>query len=429
MTIAFLFGALFFLLLLGVPVAVGLGLSSLLTIVFYGHESLAALAAKFLQTANISALLCVPFFILASNLMTSGGVARRMIDLTVAMVGHLRGGLAIASVMACMLFAAVSGSSPATVIAVGSIIITGMVEAGYGKRFAAGVICNAGTLGILVPPSLILVVYAAATDTSVGRLFMAGILPAIVLGVMLMTTIWVVAWKLDLPRQKRVTFWQLIATARRAVWGLLLIFIILGGIYGGIFTPTEAASVAVVYAAVVALFIHRDLAFRDLPKVIVQSGRTTVMLMFIISNALLFAYVLTTMQIPQATAQHLLNSGMSRGMFLLIMNLVLLLAGNFMDPSSIVLILAPIVFPIATRMGVDPVHLGIIMAVNMEIGLVHPPVGLNLFVMSEVAHMSLGDVVKAALPWLLVLLVFLGIVTYVPLLSTTLPELVLGSSL
>jgi C4-dicarboxylate transporter DctM subunit len=428
MTIAFLFSAFFALLLLGVPVAIGLGLSSVLAIFFFGHESMAALAAKFFQTANISALLCVPFFILASNLMTSGGVARRMIDFTIAAVGHLRGGLAIASVMACMLFAAVSGSSPATVIAVGSIIITGMVEAGYSKRFAAGVICNAGTLGILVPPSLILVVYGAATDTSVGRLFMGGILPGIVLGLMLMGAIYAAAWKLDLPRQKRASFRDLFSAARRAAWGLLLIFIILGGIYGGVFTPTEAASVAVVYAAAIALFVHRDLALRDLPRVIVQSGRTTVMLMFIISNAMLFAYVLTTLQIPQTAAQQVLNSGMSHWMFLLIVNLVLLLAGNFMDPSSIVLILAPIVFPIATRMGIDPVHLGIIMAVNMEIGLVHPPVGLNLFVMSGVANMQLGDVVKAALPWLAVLLVFLGIVTYVPILSTTLPDLVLGRS-
>ncbi len=426
MTTVFLFVTLFSLLLLGVPIAVGLGLSSVLTILFFGHESMAALAAKFFQTANVSALLCVPFFVLASNLMTSGGVARRMIDFTIAALGHLRGGLAIASVMACMLFAAVSGSSPATVIAVGSIVITGMVEAGYSKKFAAGVICNAGTLGILVPPSLILVIYAAATDSSVGRLFMAGILPGIVLGLMLMGTIWVVAWKLDLPRQPWNGFKWLFTSAHRAAWGIMLIGIILGGIYGGIFTPTEAAAVAVVYAGVVALFVHRDLPFRDLPKVILSSGRMTVMLMFIISNALLFAYVLTTQQIPQVIAQQMLSAGMAPWQFLLIMNLVLLLAGNFMDPSSIVLILAPIVFPIAMKMGIDPIHLGIIMVVNMEIGLVHPPVGLNLFVMSGVANMTLGDVVKSALPWLVVLLVFLVVVTFVPLLSTTLPDLVLG---
>lgn len=426
MVTTFLFVALFVLLFAGVPVAVALGLSSVLAILLFGSESLASIVNKFAGTMQLSTLLAIPFFILAGSLMTTGGVARRMINFAIDAVGHLRGGLAIAGVLACMLFAAVSGSSPATVIAVGSIVITGMVRSGYSQNFAAGVICNAGTLGILIPPSIVMVVYAAATESSVGRLFMAGVIPGILLGLLLMVAIWIAAWKLDLPRQPKVPWRQTLAAGRKALWGLLLIVIILGGIYGGVFTPTEAAAVAAVYALVVALFVYRDLGPADLPRVLLDSGKVTVMLMFIIANAVLFAYVLTSEQIPQQIAAAILDAGLSPWMFLLVLNIILLVAGNFMEPSSIVLILAPIVFPIAMQLGIDPIHLGIIMVVNMEIGMVSPPVGLNLFVTAGITRMSVGQVVQAALPWLGILISFLIIVTYVPGISTFLPNLVFG---
>ena len=423
MTTALLFILLFVFMFLGMPIAIALGLSSVLAIIWVGHDSLASLSLKLYETSEQFTLMAIPFFILAGAFMTTGGVARRMIRFANACVGHLHGGLAMASVLACMLFAAVSGSSPATVVAVGTIVIGGMVKAGYSKEMAAGVICNAGTLGILIPPSIVMVVYGAVTETSVGQLFMAGIIPGIVLGVMLMVAIYFRARHLKLPRQPRTSARELLVAGRDSMWGLLLIIIILGGIYGGIFTPTEAAAVAAVYAFFVAIFVYRDMGMKDVPRVLVDAGRVTVMLMFIIANALLFAYVLTTERIPQTIAEHIVAWGMAPWEFLIVVNIMLLIAGNFMEPTGIILILAPILFPIALRLGIDPVHLGIIVTVNMEIGMVTPPVGLNLFVTSGITGMSMMHVVKAALPWLSVLMVFLVIVTYVPQLSLWLPHL------
>src|SRR4051812_2365344 len=423
MMTAALFAMLIVFLLLGLPIAVALGLSSVLVITFLGRDSLASLALKLYETSEQFTLLAIPFFILAGAFMTTGGVARRMIRFANACVGHLHGGLAIASVLACMLFAAVSGSSPATVVAVGTIVIGGMVRAGYSQKFAAGVICNAGTLGILIPPSIVMVVYAAATESSVGKLFMAGILPGIVLGLMLMVAIYVRARMIDLPRQPKATGREIAVAGRQSLWGLLLLIIIMGGIYGGVFTPTEAAAVAAVYAFFVAVFVYRDIGLKEVPKVLVDAARVTVMLMFIIANALLFGYVLTTERIPQAIAEQIVSWGVAPWQFLIIVNILLLIAGNFMEPTGIILILIPILFPISQRLGIDPIHLGIIVTVNMEIGMVTPPVGLNLFVTSGITGMSVMEVVRAALPWLSVLLVFLVIVTYVPWLSLWLPGL------
>jgi C4-dicarboxylate transporter, DctM subunit len=424
MTIAALFLMLFIFMGLGMPVAVALGLSSLLTIMAFAHDSLASLSLKLYDTSEAYTLLAIPFFILGGTFMTTGGVAKRMIRFANACIGHFRGGLAMASVMACMLFAAVSGSSPATVVAVGSIVIGGMVKAGYPKNFAAGVICNAGTLGILIPPSIVMVVYGAATETSVGKLFMAGIIPGIMLGLMLMAAIYVRARMLNLPRQPRATLAEALKAGRDSLWGLLLVVIILGGIYGGIFTPTEAAAVAAVYAFVVAVFVYRDLNMKDVPKVLLESGKVTVMLMFIVANALLFAHVLTTERIPQTIAETIVGWGMPAWQFLIVVNILLLIAGMFMEPTGIVLILAPILFPIAQRLGIDAVHLGIIMVVNLEIGMVTPPIGLNLFVTTGITGMSIMQVARAALPWTTVLLVFLIIVTYVPIITLALPNLV-----
>jgi C4-dicarboxylate transporter DctM subunit len=268
-----------------------------------------------------------------------------------------------------------------------------------------------------------MVVYAAATSTSVGKLFIAGIVPGIVLGLMLMGAIYVRARIIKLPREPRASLREVLTAGRESLWGLLLLLIILGGIYGGIFTPTEAAAVAAIYAFAIAIFVYRDIGMRQVPKVLVDAARVTVMLMFIIANALLFAHVLTTERIPQAITEQIVAMGMKPWQFLLVVNVLLLIAGNFMEPTGIILILAPILFPIARQLGIDPVHLGIIMTVNMEIGMVTPPVGLNLFVTSGITGMSVVQVVRAALPWLSVLLVFLAIVTYVPQLSLWLPNL------
>ena len=424
MNTAILFITLFAFMAIGMPVAISLGLSSMLTILLFGQDSLASLSIKLYETSEHYTLLSIPFFILAGAMMSTGGVAKRMVRFAVAAVGHLRGGLAIASVLACTMFAAVSGSSPATVVAIGSIVIAGMVRSGYPQPFAAGVICNAGTLGILIPPSIVMVVYAAVTEESVGRMFMAGVVPGLLLALMLSVAVWWRAGKLTLARSERASPTELLTSFKDSIWGLALLAVIMGGIYGGIFTPTEAAAVAAVYATLVAVIVYRDIKPRDLPHVLMDAGKTTVMLMFIVANALLFAHVLTTERIPQTIAEGILAAGMTPWMFLLVVNIILLVAGNFMEPTGIILILAPIFFPIATQLGIDPIHLGIIMVVNMEIGMITPPVGLNLFVTSGITGMNIVQVVRAALPWLMILLLFLVMVTYIPQISLFLPELV-----
>ncbi|MEO9101277.1 MAG: TRAP transporter large permease subunit [Burkholderiaceae bacterium] len=424
MNTAILFITLFLFMALGMPVAISLGLSSLLTIVFFGQDSLASLSIKLYETSEHYTLLSIPFFILAGVMMSTGGVAKRMVRFAVAAVGHLRGGLAIASVLACTLFAAVSGSSPATVVAIGSIVIAGMVRNGYPKEFAAGMICNAGTLGILIPPSIVMVVYAAVTNVSVGRIFMAGVVPGLLLASMLAFAVWWRAGKLTLSKTERAPTREVLIAFKDSIWGLALLAIIMGGIYGGIFTPTEAAAVAAVYATFVAVAVYRDIKWKDLPHVFMDAGKTTVMLMFIIANALLFAHVLTTERIPQTITEHIVAAGMAPWMFLIVVNVILLIAGNFMEPTGIILILAPIFFPIAEQMGIDPIHLGVIMVVNMEIGMITPPVGLNLFVTSGITGMSLVQVTKAAMPWLMILLLFLLLVTYIPQISLWLPALI-----
>jgi C4-dicarboxylate transporter DctM subunit len=422
MTVLFLFLLLFLLMFIGVPIAASLGLAGSITIMLFSPDSVRSLAIKLFETSEHYTLLAIPFFLLSGAFMTTGGVARRLIDFANACVGHIRGGLAIGAVLACMLFAALSGSSPATVAAVGSIAIAGMVRSGYPQAFGAGIVCNAGTLGILIPPSIVMVVYAAATEQSVGKLFMAGVVPGLLLGLVLMVAIYIVARIKKLPALPRASFREWLRSAREAFWGLLLMVIILGGIYTGMFTPTEAAAVAAVYAGFVALFVYKDLKIRECPKVLLESGKLTIMLMFIIANAMLFAHVLTTEQIPQQITAWVVELGLQPWQFLLVVNIVLLIAGAFMEPSAIILILAPILFPIAMQLGIDPIHLGIIMVVNMEIGLITPPVGLNLFVTSAVTGMPLTAVIRAALPWLMMLISFLMVITYIPAVSMALPN-------
>lgn len=452
MEVAILFILVIAMLMIGVPIAISLGLSSIFFLLILSDTSLASIAQSFFQAmAGHYTLLAIPFFILASSFMSTGGVAKRIIRFSIAVVGHFPGGLAIAGVFACMLFAALSGSSPATVVAIGTIVIAGMRQVGYSKEFAAGVIANAGTLGILIPPSIVMVVYASATDVSVGRMFLAGVIPGLLAGIMLMVTIYIIAKMRNLPKGDWLGWNEIFASAREAVWGLFLIVIILGGIYGGIFTPTEAAAVASVYAFIIAVFVYRDMgplaerdgkprqnliqkptalitAFfhKDTRDTLFEAGKLTVTLMFIIANALILKHVLTDEQIPQQIASAMLSAGFGAIMFLVIVNVILLIGGQFMEPSGLIVIVAPLVFPIAIELGIDPIHLGIIMVVNMEIGMITPPVGLNLFVTSGVAKMPMMSVVRAALPFLGVLFIFLILITYVPIISTFLPTYFMG---
>lgn len=459
MTTITLFLMLFVCMMLGMPIAIALGFASISTILLFADDSLASMSLKLFETLSEHyTLLAIPFFILSSAFLTTGGVARRMIGFANDLVGHIRGGLAMASVLSCMMFAAVSGSSPATVAAIGAIVITGMVKAGYPEKFAAGVIANAGTLGILIPPSIVMLVYAAATEVSAARMFMAGLIPGLMMGGILMIAIYIAARYMNLPSQPWPGIKPLLKSAFKASGGLFLIVIVLGSIYGGVASPTEAAAVSAVYAFLVAAFGYRDMgplkeipwrypreqlgraAFRnswqmlwafprcwgdrEINKTVLEAAKVSIMLLFIISNAMLFAHVLTTERIPHMIAETIMGWGLTPWMFLIVVNLLLLAAGNFMEPSAILLIMAPILFPIATQLGIDPIHLGIIMVVNMEIGMLTPPVGLNLFVTAGITGKSMGWVIHAALPWLVLMLIFLMIITYVPQVSLFLPEFI-----
>ncbi|MEH6577001.1 MAG: TRAP transporter large permease subunit [Amphritea sp.] len=457
MTTAALFILLFACMFMGMPIAIALGLSSVATILMFSNDSLASISLKLFEaTSEHYTLLAIPFFILSSAFLSTGGVAKRLINFAVDSVGHVRGGLAMASVMACMLFAAVSGSSPATVAAIGTIVIAGMVRSGYPESFAAGVIANAGTLGILIPPSIVMLVYSAATEVSASRMFMAGFLPGLMMGGILMIAIYIAARIMKLPAEPFPGVLHLGKSFMIALGGLMLIIIVLGSIYGGIASPTEAAAVAAVYAYLVSVLGYRDIgpmkgvswrntdealataAVRnvlqmlwaipksirhpEVRKVILDATKVSLMLLFIIANAMLFAHVLTTERIPHQIAETIIQWGLPAWGFLIVVNILLLIAGNFMEPSAIILIMAPILFPIATQLGIDPVHLGIIMVVNMEIGMLTPPVGLNLFVTAGITGKNMIWVIKACLPWLSLLLIFLMLITYIPQISLFLPE-------
>ena len=550
MTGLIIFVLLFALMLTGMPVSISLGLTVLTFLFTMTNVPIESVALKLFTGIERFEIMAIPFFILAGNFLTHGGVARRMINFATSMVGHWHGGLGIAGVMACALFAAVSGSSPATVVAIGSIILPAMVKAGFPKRFGAGVITTSGALGILIPPSIVMVMYSVATNTSVGALFMAGVVPGLILASMLGALTWYRAWKNKYPRMQLaggrsggqatiasvaglsaslffittpilaawlslkqmegggvltvlvaiiwlvvarlltksrfvlrwvftlaflvtpplllygislvflpiggyaallvlLALWLIVAyplakkadlmrgigfearhealqvwnTFWESVWGLLLVIVVLGGIYSGVFTPTEAAAMSAVYAFFVAVFVYKDMGLKQVPKVLLDSANMSAMLLYIITNAVLFSYLLTSEQIPQLMADWMIGKGLGPVAFLMMVNLLLLLAGNVMEPSSIVLITAPILFPVAIKLGIDPVHFGILITVNMEVGMCHPPVGLNLYVASGLTKMGITELTIAVWPWLLTMLVFLVMVTYIPQMSLWLPRM------
>jgi C4-dicarboxylate transporter DctM subunit len=428
MTGLVIFGILIALMLTGMPISISLGLTVLTFLFTMTDVPLESVALKLFTGIEKFEIMAIPFFILAGNFLTHGGVARRMIRFATALVGHLHGGLALGGVVACALFAAVSGSSPATVVAIGSILLPAMVKQGYPKKFGVGVIGTAGALGILIPPSIVMVIYAVSTNSSIGRLFIAGIIPGLMLAALLMFVTWVVAKRRNYPRMKRASLKEVWASFRESVWGLFLIVVVIGGIYAGIFTPTEAAAMSAAYAFFVSVFVYKDLTLKQVPKVLLDSANLSAMILYIITNAVLFSFLLTSEQIPQSLSTWINEMGLSPWMFLVVVNILLLIAGNFMEPSSILLITAPILFPVAMKLGIDPIHLGIIMTVNMEIGMITPPVGLNLYVASGISGMGLTETTKACAPWILVMIAFLLLITYVPIISTWLPDLLMGKA-
>ena len=408
---------LFALLFSSTPIAVALGGTAFLYFFYYTLMPMTQVPERLFNALNSFPLMAIPFFVFGANLMSRGGISKRLTDAGNAVVGHLRGGMAMTAVLACMFFAAVSGSSPATVVAVGTLMIPAMIASGYPKQFSTGLIASAGSLGILIPPSTPLIVYGISTEQSIGDLFMAGVVPGIMAGSMLLVTVVIVAWKNGYGTDEHaivMTTGEKFRAIRDASLSLALPVIVLGGIYGGFFTPTEASAVAVGYALLVSMLVYRELGWKDLWPIVLASARTSAMVMFIIANGILFTFVLTSERIPAQITDSILGMELQPWQFLLVVNILLLIVGCFMETSSAILILAPILLPIGLELGVDPIHLGVIMVMNLEIGMLTPPLGLNLFVASGLSGMSVLQVARAAIPFALVLLVGLMLVTYIP---------------
>jgi C4-dicarboxylate transporter DctM subunit len=410
-----IFSLLVVLMLTGMPISIALGLTVLGFFFTMTSVPIDTVALKLFSGLEKFEIMAIPFFILAGNFLTNGGAARRMIHFASTMVGHYYGGLGLAGVLACAMFAAISGSSVATVVAVGTIIMPAMMKAGYPKRFSAGVITTSGALGILFPPSINLVIFSIATSgmSATGPHGEA------------VSTAWFRAKKFDYPRMEKATWGERWKAFREASWGLALIVIVIGGIYSGLFTPTEAAATAAVYSFFISVFVYKDMKLVQVPKVLRNAAAMSSMLLYIITNAVLFSFLLTSEQIPQAMAAWMTTQGFGVVVFLFLVNIILLVAGNFMDPSAIVLIMAPILYPVAVKLGVNPIHLGILMAVNMEVGMCHPPVGLNLYVASGITKMGITELTVAVWPWLLTMIGFLVLVTYWAPLSLWLPHLLM----
>ncbi len=420
--VGIVFALLIALMLTGIPVSIALGLTVLTFLFLLTEVPVEAVALKLFTGIEKWEIMAIPFFILAGNFLTHGGVARRMILFATSMVGHWHGGLAIAGIIACAMFALVCGSSVATVVAIGSILLPAMVKQGYPKRFGAGVIITAGSLGILMLPSIPKVIYAISTNTSIGALFVAGVFPGILLTVMLCSVTWYLARKNAYPRMVKATWGQRWRAFRASIWGLMLVVIIIGGIYSGIFTATEAAAMSAVYAFFISVFVYKDMPLKSTPKVLLKSASLSAMLLYIVTNAVLFSFLMAHENIPQAMADWIIGKDLGPIGFLAFTNVLLLLAGNIMEPSSIILVMAPILHPAAIRLAIDSVHFGILIDANMEIGLCHPPVGLNLYVASGISKMGITELAVAVMPWLCTMLVFLIIVTYWPGLSLWLPR-------
>ena len=420
-----IFALLIALMLTGIPVSIALGLTVMTFLFTLTTVPIEAVSMKLFTGIESFEIMAIPFFILAGNFLTHGGVARRMIDFATSLIGHWHGGLGLAGIVACAMFALVCGSSVATVAAIGAIVLPEMVRRGYPMHFGAGIITVAGSLGILMLPSIPKIVYAVATNTSIGALFVAGLLPGIMLTTMLCIVTWYIARKRDYPRLSKATWGETVRAFRDSIWGLMLVVIIIGGIYSGLFTATEAAAMAAVYSFFVAVFVYKAIGLKDVPRVLLRSANTSAMLLYIITNAVLFSFVLSNENLPGTLADWIAAQNLGWVGFLMLVNVLLLLAGNFMEPNSIILIMAPILAPAAKKLGIDLVHFGIVMDVNMEVGLCHPPVGLNLYVASMIARMRITDLAVAVMPWLLTMLAFLVVVTYWPDLTLWLPR-VLG---
>ncbi|KKM09792.1 C4-dicarboxylate ABC transporter permease [Clostridiales bacterium PH28_bin88] len=420
---AIIFGTFAILVILGVPVAVSLGLAALAAIFSSGSVPLIVVPQKFFASTDSFPLMAIPFFMIAGSLMERGGISRRLINLANALIGSLPGGLALVTILASMFFAAISGSGPATVAAIGSIMIPAMIRQKYSDEFALATQASAGYIGIIIPPSIPMITYGVATGASIGALFMAGFLPGMLIGGSLMVVAFLIAKKKGYIGRNRASIGEIAQAFKDALWALLMPIIILGGIYGGIFTPTEAANVAVVYGLVVGLFVYKELKFTDLPKVLKTSAISSAMVMLIIAAASSFGLLLTREMIPNKIAEAFIAFSSSPLVLLLLVNVLLLVVGTFMETNAAIIILAPIFLPVITQMGIDPVHFGIIMVVNLAIGMITPPLGVNLFVASGLTGSPIEKVIRGNWLYLVAAILALMLITYVPGISMLLPRM------
>jgi C4-dicarboxylate transporter, DctM subunit len=408
---------------LSVPIAFSLGIASTLAVNTADMPMLVVIQRMF-GSLDLFPLMAIPFFILAGNLMEAGGISKRLVNFANTLVGSLSGGLAIVAVVTSMFFAAISGSGPATTAAIGSILIPAMIARGYDRNFAGGVQAVSGELGVIIPPSIPLILYGVTAEVSISKLFIAGVIPGFLIAGSLMLVVFLISKKKGYKGEAKATTAERLEAFRKAFLALLMPVIILGGIYGGIFTPTEAAAVAVVYAFVIGCFVYRELKIKDLYKVFYNSAITTAIIMIIISTAGLFGWILTRERVPQEIASAFTSFTDSPIMFLILINLLLWVVGMFFETASSIIILAPILTPIAVAVGIDPVHFGIIMVVNLAMGMVTPPLGVNLFVAVQIANTTLEKITKSLLPFLFILIVDILIISYTPSLSMWLPSLI-----
>lgn len=424
MTVLVLFGSFALFLLLSVPIGISIGLSALVTILVAGTIPIEFLIKELITSIDSFPLMAVPFFILAGEIMGRGGISDRLFRVANAMVGNKTGGFAIATIITCMFFAAISGSGPATVAAIGAIMIPAMVRQGYDKKFATVTVAAAGSLGVIIPPSIPMVIYGVVGSVSIGNLFIAGIVPGIMVGLSLMVWAYIYSRKMGYKgSDEKTSLKKILQESWEAKWALIIPIIILGGIYGGIFTPTEAAVIAVVYGLIAGLFLYKELKFKDLPKALIDAGTTTATILIIVGTATAFGRFLTIEQVPSQVAMYMLGISDNPIVIILLINVLLLIVGTFMDTLAAIIILTPILLPIGYMLGIDPIHFGIIMIVNLAIGFITPPLGVNLFVGSGISGISIERLSKAIIPYFIAMLFSLFIITYVPQISLFLVDL------
>lgn len=420
-----LFAIFALLLLLRVPIAFALALSTTFILTQSGF-TMDMMPQRMFSALDSSTLMAIPGFVFAGIIMAKGGISKYLIEALKKWVGHFPGGLSVVTILACMIFAAISGSSPATAAAIGSILIPGMIEAGYSKRYAMGLVAAAGTLGILIPPSIPLIIYGVVAEESIGRLFMAGVLPGLVMGGVLVLSAILYARRAGFQLSEKASWEERWRSSLKAFWGGIMPVIILGLIYTGVTTPTEASVVSCVYALLVSLVIYREMTVKDFKEIILESINISSMIYLIIAAAMLFSLYLTNEQIPQQVAEWITGSDLNKWMFLIVVNLLFFILGTFLESVAIILITLPIFLPIVKTLGIDPIHFAIIMTVNLELAMITPPVGLNLFVVSGIAKERMGEVVRGVVPFLLIMLLVLALVIIWPDLSLWLTRSVGG---